>query len=150
MKNLSVTTASFLLVFPAFAEAPPQLPETKPQYYQAGELFAHCGAYWEFVASFARTSERPAAAEEFNGRGRGWFLPGMLLLALGMDTGREAEAKELFGNLVEVEITRLKALKEANAAGWGRETMEDYKNTCVPWVDFQKALNDGVRGKSPE
>lgn len=122
----------------------------KPQYYQAGELFAHCGAYWKFAASFARAAERPAAAEEFDGRGRGWLLLGMVLLAFGMDTGREAEAKELFGNLVDVEITRLKALEEANAADWGRETMEDYKNKCVPWVDFQKALNDGMRGKSPE
>jgi hypothetical protein len=150
MKSLFFAAAALSLALPAKAEVSPKLPDTKAEYYYTGETFAYCSAHWDFMALIARGSERPAAAEAFDGQKRGWHAAGEILLIEGLDESRQVDAEAVFGAMIETNVIHFKALKEANPTQWGAEMISKFKEKCIPWVPFQKSLVAGMRGISTE
>jgi hypothetical protein len=150
MKSLFFAAVALSLALPAKAEVSPKLPDTKAEYYYTGETFAYCSAHWDFMALTARKSERPATAEAFDGQKRGWHAAGLILLAAGMDESRQVEAEAVFGAMIETKVIHFRALKEANRNNWGADMIDEFKEKCIPWTPFQKALVAGMNGISTE
>jgi len=150
MKALFFAAAILSLGVPAKAEVPPKLPVTKAEFYYTGEIFAHCSAHWDFMASIARSTGKPATAEAFDGQARGWVAAGEILLVEGMEESRQVEAESVFGAMIETHLAHLKAVKEVHEGDWSDDIMSEFKKTCVPWLPYQKAIVAGMRGISTE
>ena len=121
-----------------------ETPTSRADYYSVGQEFAGCAAHFAFATEVAQGNGMDDAATAFAGMERGWSLAGMLLLVEGLDPSRQTEAEELFGNMKQIGLERLKAEREVALAsgveGYDAASGERFTEQCGEWIELQQSI----------
>ncbi len=124
-------------------------PQTQGEYYQAGQQFASCSAYFHYGASLARANGLEDSAVAIEGMERGWMVAGMLLLIEGLDEPRQTQSQEIFENFQAIKLDQIKAHREMDEArGALFDPASAYQAECGEWSDMQKAIIQVMRSGS--
>lgn len=127
----------------------PTFPTTQREFYQAGQQFAYCSAYFHYGAGIARNRGLNDSAVAIEGMERGWSLAGLLLLTEGLDESRQTEAETTFETMKQIKLDQIKGRREMGQVNGGddyvQEWMSDYQEECGPWSDMQKAIIQAMR-----
>ena len=75
---------------------------------------------------------------------RGWSLAGAILLVDGLHPSRQTEVEEIFGNMKQIGIERLRAEREVARAngdtGYDARSGDRFQEECGHLSDIQKAI----------
>ena len=124
------------------------MPTTKAGFYQTGERFAECSAYFAHVAQFARDGGRPKNATAVEEVERRWRIAGLFLLTEGLDQSRKGEAQELFANLQAAKVDQLRASRGLPPEAFVK-IFREYQDDCVPWADLQESISTATPSGPP-
>ncbi|RYG89108.1 MAG: hypothetical protein EON59_02180 [Alphaproteobacteria bacterium] len=119
-------------------------PTSRADYYSVSQEFAGCAAHFAFAMEVAQGNGMEDTATAFAGMERGWSLAGMLLLVEGLDPSRQTDAEELFGNMKQIGLERLKAEREVALAsgveGYDAASGERFTEQCGDWIELQQSI----------
>lgn len=139
---LGIIGAAWMVALP-FDAVSQDFPRTRSEFYEVGERFAHCSAYFAHAASAAERAGLSESANAFSGMERGWALAGTLLLTEGVDETRQTDVQVLFGTLQHNKLDQIRAQQELGQSA--DESAQAYQRECGPWTDMQKSIIQAMR-----
>ncbi len=116
------------------------LATSKEGNYAISKKFARCSGHFGFMATIAKSEGRDNSVRAFEGFARGWKITGMIFLQNSMSSDRATETEKTFDNMVDHEVTLMRARYEADPLQSVQAMLGDYKKICGPLVPTQEKL----------
>jgi hypothetical protein len=140
--KLGLALAFMLSANIGYAKEPDLIPfpKTREGNYAVAQKFAHCGAYFAFIALLARRNDMIDVATGSEDQARGWKLTGMFFLSEAMAEDRKADTEKTFDILVEAKVSTLKARHEADSASSKDDFAKEFDENCLPLRPTQRKL----------